>query len=449
MNQYQSFIFDSYSFDESAKRIELRYALDDEIRFTETLQLPEDRPLEIVNRDGLDRALFMLHLIGGISYYKTCLPKNIQIRSGSLGKDQAEFWKTVYEQGLGEFFYRNEIDFRGLINFPASSHQPPATSSKPEARGQKLLVPIGGGKDSIVTIELLKKSKLPMTLLRVGSHPFIHEIASVANVSLLTVDRRLDPQLFKLNADGALNGHVPITAYLSILSIVLSELYGFTDVAFSDERSADEGNTEMYGMTINHQWSKSLEFEKALRAYLQNEGIDAVEYFSLLRPLSELHIVQQFTRYPQYFEHFTSCNANWKILSNTHAPSNIHTGRWCGQCPKCTFAFALCAAFLPKETVINIFETNLFADASLLPLYRELLGIEGIKPFECVGTPEETYAALSLADESGDWDDTPIMDMFHEAEMTLPYEPEAVIHNLLNPSSDHCVPEQFRAFLPQ
>jgi hypothetical protein len=369
----------------------------------------------------------------------------------------------VYTQGLGEFFYKNDVDFRGLINFPAQavSSELSAMSPKPKAQSPKLLIPIGGGKDSIVTIELLKKSKVPMTLLRVGNHPLIDDVVKIAGVPLLSVDRRLDPQLFKLNADGALNGHVPITAYLSVLSIVLGELYGFTDIAFSDERSADEGNTEMHGMTINHQWSKSIEFEKALRAYVQNEAID-INYFSFLRPLSELHIVQQFAQYPQYFAHFTSCNANWRILGKSElrgqkatssseptAHSSKPAGRWCGHCPKCAFAFALCAAFLPKQTVIDIFETNLFEDASLLPLYRELLGIEGIKPFECVGTPEETYAALSLADVSGDWDGTPIMEMFHEQEMDLPYEPEAIINNLLQPSSEHCIPEQFKPLLPK
>lgn len=451
MNPYHSFIFTSYAFHRKTGKIELNYSLDDDITFTETITLQS--PYGIPS----DASLFMLHLIGGISYYKTCLPKTIEIRSGTLNEKQAKFWNTVYESGLGEFFFKNKIDFRGLINFPfdnkLSRKETPFRDVSTGAT--KILVPIGGGKDSIVTIELLKKINLPITLLRVGHHPFINQLASIAKLPLLTIERSLSGNLFDLNAQGALNGHVPITAYLSILSIVLSEAYGFSHVVFSNERSADEGNVELHGKQINHQWSKSVAFEKALREYIKTSATSNVEYFSLLRPFSELSIVQMFAQYPQYFPHFTSCNSNWKILKipNQQHPSpgaaSPRAGRWCGRCPKCAFAFAMLSAFLSKDDVLTIFEgNNLFADDALLPTYRELLGLEGIKPFECVGTPEETYSALMLADDKEGWEGTAVMTMLEKEALHVFPDAEKTLNEVLMPSGEHCIPETFRPILP-
>lgn len=443
MKQYQTFICQSVGFDEQARTIELRYSLDDELSFVETLTLPDDISFAIQDRPALERALFALHLIGGMSYYKTCLPPQIDVRSGSLTADQAAFWDTVYTQGLGEFFYQNNIDFRGLINFPAATKEEPDVQPA-DGRRMHALTPVGGGKDSIVSIELIKQACIPQTLLRVGGHPLIDAVAKTADVPALTIKRALSPALFELNEQGALNGHVPITAYLSVLSVVLAELYGYSHVIFSNERSASEGNITMHGMEINHQWSKSLEFETAFRSYLTRFVTNNVEYISLLRPLSELHILQLFTRYPQYFPLFTSCNANWRIVKERP------TERWCGHCPKCAFSFALLAAFLPAERVLEIFSgKNLFNDEALLPLYRELLGIEGIKPFECVGTPEETWAALMLASDREGWESTPVMEMFAREGTGLFPHADTIVESLLKPSEDHHLSEPFSSLLPR
>ncbi|MFZ1720409.1 MAG: Mur ligase family protein, partial [Candidatus Moraniibacteriota bacterium] len=46
-----------------------------------------------------------------------------------------------------------------------------------------------------------------------------------------------------------------------------------------------------------------------------------------------------------------------------------------------------------------IFQKNLFADASLVPLFGDILGFGEMKPFDCVGTFEESRVALSLSAE--------------------------------------------------
>ncbi len=443
MKSYERFIFESYRFDPQAKKIELHYSLDGEVTFTETLLLPFLDSKISADNPALDCALFALHLIGGISYYKTCLPKTIEIKSGALTPQEAEFWNDVYENGLGEFFYKNEIDFRGLIRFPSVERQHVASlqNNSPDA-SQPVLVPLGGGKDSLVTIELLKRAKIPATLFRMGTHPFITQQAHTARLPLISVERHLDGHLFKLNAEGALNGHIPITAYLSFLSVIVAMLTNHRAVIFSSERSASEGNTKLFGKEINHQWSKSLAFEQSLQQYLTQSVGTTIPCFSLLRPLSELHIAKMLSAYPQYFETFTSCNANWKIVKEKSKE------RWCRKCPKCAFSFAIMSAFIGKPALLKIFGGNLFEDESLLPLYRELLGISGHKPFECVGTPEETKAALHLAHERWEFAKTPVMKLFEEEVQATFENPVEVVERLLQPAAEHAVPSEYRTLIP-
>ncbi|MDD5054680.1 MAG: hypothetical protein PHZ00_00240 [Candidatus Peribacteraceae bacterium] len=463
MKPYSVFHFSGYNWIPHSKKVVLRYALDNAISFEETLILP-DEPLtkHLEERSGMiERTLLALHIIGGISYYKTCLPKTMHMGSGKLTRQEGNFWNSVYQNGLGQFFYENEIDFRGLVNFPVDDKRKPLTAKPPNYQPRipaqpRVLVPIGGGKDSMVTLELLKKSASNVTLLRMGgSHPIIDELAHASGLPLFNVKRLLSGNLFDLNADGALNGHVPITAYLSILSVLIAQLYDFDAVAISAERSASEGNLVWKGLEINHQWSKGLEFEKAFRRYLKECIGTDIQYFSALRPFSELKIAEIFSQYPQYFDRVTSCNKNWKLKKLPSPGSNaaagpgggVGGGGWCGTCPKCAFVFAILSAFISKDRLVKMFGKNLFDNTDLLPLYRELLGIEKFKPFECVGSPEETKAAFLLAEKRGDFNDSPVMKMFQtEIRKTL-LDPETLIEKTLKPSAEHCIPEEFKRMI--
>ena len=430
MKQFQTFIFDSVAFDPAKGEIVLKYSLDDEIAFVETITLPRQPEhssaglltCENVPAAALDAALFALHIIGGVSYYKTCLPKKMEIRSGTLDASQAAFFTAVYENGLGEFFYRNDTDFHDLIHFPIALNHPPVSARPARACGvrgergnkRRTLVPIGGGKDSIVTIERLRKEGTDIALLRMGAHPLVDDLDKITGLPCITVGRRLSSRLFELNEQGALNGHVPVTAYLSALCIVIAELQGFDAIAMSNEKSANAGNVPFKGKVINHQWSKSTEFERLFQQYIANSIDPDLRYGSALRDRTELEIAEEFCAYPQYFEAFTSCNRNWKILKEKGSGATWpRSGSpWCRRCPKCAFVFAALAAYLPRSALQGIFGAILYDDDALIPLYRQILGREGFKPFECVGTPEETRQAFDLAHARGDLDDTPVMKMY-------------------------------------
>ncbi len=405
MKKYSAFIFESYSFDPETGEIRLVYSLDDEVQFTEIIEIPT----EGIRLNAIEQALLSLHIAGGASYYKTCCPKNIEVRSGILNTEQAEFWNMVYQKGLGEFFYENKIDSRGLINFPVREPGKPVFHQSDRPSTGKVLVPIGGGKDSIVTIEKLRAEEKDITLLRMGSHPLIDQIVSITGLPCITVKRKLPRKLFEMNEQGALNGHIPITAYLSSMAVVIAEAIGFDEIIMSNEKSANEGNVEYLGEQINHQWSKSAEFETAFNAYVDKYINKHLTYFSKLREMTELEIVEEFAKLPQYFESATSCNSNWKI-SREH-----QSMKWCGTCPKCTFVFALMAAHLSKDIVVKMFGGNVFDDESTIPLFQQLLGLEGFKPFECVGTPEETNQAFEMIRERGEFADSAVMKMYQKS----------------------------------
>ena len=347
----------------------------------------------------LEPFLQSLHLVLGMSYWKRYCPPAITLRAGyTLTPKQAAFWNTLYTKGLGEFFYRNKIDFRNLVQFPVND-----VGLKPVSitTTNRLLVPIGGGKDSIVTIELLKNRQESFDTFALNPHPIMREIAETAGQYLVEVKRTLDQKIFESSSTktAPYNGHVPVTSIYCFTGLLISAIYGYNAVVISAERSANYGNVEYLGQEINHQWSKSEEFERLLQQYLEQSVTPNIRVYSLLREFQELDVVKKFVQYPQYFHQFSSCNRNFSLQGSKNSIGKL----WCGECPKCVFVFALFAAFLSKATVMQIFNKNLFADESLVPLYRELLGLEAFKPFECVGTPEETREAFMMIKKKGEF----------------------------------------------
>jgi len=377
--------------------------------FVEAVKLPAPLPSSVPGA-LVSKILESLHLVLGVSYWKLLCPKKIKLSSISLSSDQAEFWNTVYTKGLGEFFFRNRIDFRGLVSFPYSGD----IVSKPInfVCRDRSLVGIGGGKDSLVSTELLKEKKLPITglALKPGSAMIIGEdFKKELGIEVITLERILSPQLLRLK--GTYKGHVPVSAIYAFLGLLTAVIYDYRYFIASNEYSASFGNVEYLGQQINHQWSKSLEFELMFQDYVKKYITPDVGYFSLLRPLSEIKIVSLFVRYRKYLPHFTSCNRNFSS-TNPLPPGK----KWCGECPKCAFMFALLSAFLPKKDLIGIFGKNLFADKNLTRVYQDLLGFGSIKPFDCVGTFEETQAAFYQAWQKKEFFGDPVMKAF-EAEI--------------------------------
>ena len=336
------------------------------------------------NLAKLNPFIFSIGMIEMLSYWKaTCSPV-IEIRAGNLDADAVSFWKKLYFNGLGEFFYTNSIDIAmdemvTLVPHAFSDNSKPSFGLKDET-----IVPIGGGKDSVVTLEMLRTGQSVIPLIINPREATLETIkAAEMQGNFLEIQRTIAPALLDLNAKGFLNGHTPFSAMLAFYSLLLGVLSGRKNIALSNESSANEATVP--GTNINHQYSKSFEFEADFRHYVKRYLSDELNYYSFLRPLSELQIALLFSQYPQYFSVFKSCNAGSK------------QDVWCCNCSKCLFTFIILSPFIAPQKMKEIYGENLFEKPSLLCILQELCGLTSEKPFECVGTVAEVCIALTQA----------------------------------------------------
>ncbi|MBP6884418.1 MAG: hypothetical protein KBC17_01170 [Candidatus Pacebacteria bacterium] len=393
MSKATAFNFKGYTYEPDCLKITFDYSIEFSDRaplsFSETILLPKT-PRKI-SPEVLEKFLDPLSLILGISYYKLYCPPKIAT-AFPLSEKQAEFWNTVYRKGLGEFLYRNNLDPKKVARFPFSKKVKASPVSV--STSEKILLGIGGGKDSIVATELLRDFDVASYLLETQKgDPIAEQVIDIIGNPSLKIRRILDPQIFEEHA-GAYNGHIPISAIFAFTGLLSSALYGYKYVVVGNEHSSNFGNAEYKGETINHQWSKSAEFEAMLQEYTRGNITTDIQYFSLLRQFYEIRVAKLFSRYPKYFETFSSCNRNFKVFKDR--PDTL----WCGECPKCAFVFLILSPFIPKTELVKIFGKNLLADESLIPLFGDILGFGSMKPFECVGTFEESRASLYLSANS-------------------------------------------------
>ncbi len=388
----------------------LVYAFDDGPELVETVTVPgAPFVLDAHRAAAVEKALQLLHLIAGVSYYKAAIPPAIQIDTYVIDTATAELMETIYINGLGEFAYRNHLDLHGRIRFPAAatrSSDAPAVGLREHA-----LVAIGGGKDSLVSIEALRALDVQQTVSWIGGSQLIRACAERTGLPTLSIGRALAPQLFDFNRQGAWNGHIPVTAVNSAILVLAALLHGVDQVVFSNERSASYGSLirSADGQTtteVNHQWSKGWAFESAFGGYVEKYIAADLHYYSLLRPLSELAVARQFARNDHYDAWFSSCNRNFHILGER--PVN----RWCGVCPKCHFVFLALAPFMPKARLVGIFGRNLLDDPAQTAGYDALLEYQNHKPFECVGEGIESRAAMAALVERAEWREDAVVKRF-------------------------------------
>ncbi|HEY1645332.1 MAG TPA: hypothetical protein VGF75_03010 [Candidatus Saccharimonadales bacterium] len=386
MSSPGKFIFKYYIFDSTLKTLELKYEFDGGMEFTETYYF--DFTFASYDDNQLARALEHLLLIAGVSYFKAYVPDKIEISKGSLTSEEAEFYSKTYEMGLGEFWYVNKLDPKTKISFPVSS-----SSKKPIEGGahEGLLVGIGGGKDSLVTVEALKRANQEFMTWSLNHRQQLEPLIKTIGSHHAYVERTIDPRLLELNDQGAYNGHVPFSAILASVGVVVAILSGKRDVVVSNEQAANEPTLKYQGVDINHQYSKSQQFERDFQKLVKNAYGDSIRYYSFLRPLSELYIAEIFAKlgFDKYKSVFSSCNRAYTLHSDHMF--------WCGECPKCAFVFMILTPFIERKKLEALWGgKNLLLDPSLVETYKNLLGISGEKPLDCVGEIKEVRAAMRM-----------------------------------------------------
>ncbi|MDD3370450.1 MAG: endonuclease domain-containing protein, partial [Alphaproteobacteria bacterium] len=438
LSKYADFLFKSYHFDSKSGLLRLDYAFSGGPEFQELIEFPLPvSPLSESQIKAFDHALRLVFLLAGISYYKAYVPERLRCLAFTIDVQMAAFLKRTYRGGLGEFSYKNEIK----INPRFSVEEGEVFSGVPLTLGEHSLVAVGGGKDSTVSVECLKKSGAQVTMFAVSgggqlAAP-IRDTMDVAGAESLIVRRTLSPQLLELNKQDALNGHVPITAIVSAIAVACAVLHGFKNIIFSNEHSASAPNVKVGDFEVNHQFSKSLAFETEFAAVVRARVSADLAYFSLLRPLTETEIARRFARLEAYHPVFRSCNTAFK------QDEKLRGKNWCCNCPKCRFVFLALAPFMEKDKLVGIFGANLLADAAQIEDFGDLCGFSPVKPFECVGEVEESALLMGRLFRMDAWKNDAVVAALG-AKVTFD---ERAFEALLENKPEHGVPDRFMGML--
>lgn len=396
--QYPEFIYEGYWIEETPSQIRITYD------FAITGMAAHFHPAwswDCCNALHFDasspvvrKLVFSLGMTELISYWKCACPPRVLVRAGELDEAQLAWWKKLYFNGLGEFFYTNgltpDIDgFMELVCEPKAEYCDAAYGGKAEEpvfyRERVLegaLIPVGGGKDSVVTMDLLKHctGNAAYCINSRGATEGCIRMAGYEGENVVNVHRTLDAYLLQLNREGYLNGHTPFSAIVAFSSVLTAYIYGKKYVVLSNESSANESTVR--NSHVNHQYSKSFEFERDFYHYMTEYIAAGVHYFSMLRPLSEYQIARLFADCTPFHSVFKSCNAGSK--------QDI----WCCHCPKCMFVFMILSPFLSIQALTDIFGENMLENPAMRATMQELTGVVENKPFECVGSRDEVNAAV-------------------------------------------------------
>lgn len=356
------------------------------IEFNPCFEIPARRfyQWEAVPKEILDILVFNIGMIELVSYWKIACPKKVVVKPYHLDDEQIKWWKKLYFNGLGEFFYLNGINarFDDFMTIESESSLPADCGNTRFCFEEKTLVPVGGGKDSVVTLEALRECVeiKPLIINPRGATRECVKAAGFTENDTVVINRTLDPVMLEMNRQGYLNGHTPFSAMLAFYTVLLGFATKSRYIALSNESSANEPTVP--DTEINHQYSKSVAFENDFRHYISKYVNADIQYFSFLRPLNELQIAKLFSKSKNYHKVFKSCNVGSK------------TDSWCGHCPKCLFTWLALSPFLKREELASIFGKDLLKDNELAATLEKLDGTAEVKPFECVGTVGEVSACV-------------------------------------------------------
>lgn len=450
MKNYSKFYFDKFEFDKSNLKAKFYYSFDNEVFFEEVIDFSSDyfNVRSDLDNGILNNFLFNIHIALWISYYKAFPTEELIVKSGFLDEDQIKFWQKFYLNWLGEFLYTNKIKPNNLFNFVIKSDI--KHIKKDFIPSNKSLIALGWWKDSIVSMELLNNAWLEYDLCVFWKIDDLKQnVANVAWKNILLIKRKISPTLFELNNKWYYNWHVPITWIIAFILELEAYLYDYKYLVLSNEKSANFWNTIWEWFNINHQYSKSLEFEKDFALYTDKYLSSNIKYFSLLRWLYEVKIAELFTElWKKYFKVFSSCNNNFKINTKSEKLSNWKY--WCNDCPKCAFVFSILRPNLNKNEILQIFWEDLFENKKLEKLFRELLWIEWIKPLECVWEAEEViYSMYKSIDKYLD-NDLPLMLKIFDKEVLEKIDKKLLINlekKFVTIDDEDIIPSEFRKLI--
>lgn len=439
------FIYRSYSISETENTIELDYvfSIPGLADFHPGWSFPKPAGFTAAGDLAFERLAFSLGMAEAVSYWKAVCSPEMRVECGHLTPEQIGWWKKLYFLGLGEFFYVNGIaadidtfmDIRCTGKFSCSAEQERGALSG-------CLVPIGGGKDSALTLETLTRAGIKCRCYAINKRRSITGTVLTAGLpekALITAVRRFDRSLVSLNEQGYLNGHTPFSSVVAFSAEITAYINRLKYIVLSNEDSANESTVA--GQNVNHQYSKSFEFEQDFHSYESEYLRTGIYYFSFLRPLSEFQIAKMFVKHEKYLDVFRSCNLGSKVSPDI----------WCGSCPKCLFVSLILSPFVSRERLAAVFGRDLLDDPDMENYFTELIGRSEHKPFECVGSIDEVNLAVSLAIREYEKNGSPLPLLFEKYKAMGMYYPGGL--DVLNDSycrkfsEKNLLPDEFKTIL--
>lgn len=439
------FIYRSYTITETADTVEvgLSFSIPDVMDFSPSWVFTKPADISVKGDLTFERMAFSLGMAEAVSYWKAVCSPTMRVECGELSPEQISWWKKLYFLGLGEFFYVNGIstDMDSFVDIVPTGHFAPSLKENVrEVSG--CLVPVGGGKDSALTIETLTQAGMDCRCYAINKRCSISatvEAAGLPEDALIISQRKFDRSLIELNNKGYLNGHTPFSSIVAFSAEITAYLNGLKYIVLSNESSANESTVA--GQEVNHQYSKSFEFERDFHEYEEKYLKSGIYYFSFLRPLSEFQIAKMFVSHEKYLPVFRSCNLGSKVSPDI----------WCGECPKCLFVSLILSPFLSPSKQRAVFGKYMLDDENMKEYFTELIGQSEHKPFECVGSIDEVNLAVSLAIKRYEANDMPLPLLFREYKDRGLYRPEEI--DRINDeycrgyNSENLLPERFKNIL--
>ena len=327
----------------------------------------------------------------------------------------AEFervWKTTLKKLSGQWRYEHSLTQWKPPRFasrPSASSKTNPITIRPDKDAPNVLAFFGGGKDSTIVLEFLRKAGISFSSLTYSHNLYgrsslqhdtngkLLEFLPSSPIlgqhhKLCIFDDFLDsPVLESLGKELGIHsfteGEGPCSLFASV-PIMLFHRY--TAIVIGNERSANVGNlvwADGSGEEINHQWGKSKESELLLGKYLQEALASNLCYLSLLQPIHDVVIFSIAQSYLDVIVRTHSCNMS---LS------------WCKRCPKCCYVWLSFMAYLPCNLINDMFQSeNLFDAVENEVFFSQMIGLGIKKPFDCIGEIDEAKLAFELCRRKG------------------------------------------------
>ncbi len=439
-SRYPAFYYHEFSVIETEDELQIQFDFEIEglSHFNPDFIFPKPKSADnIGDLRSVRECAFSLGMMELISYWKqTCAPE-VYVECGSLDVSQIKWWKKLYYNGLEEFFRKNRIaaDPDDFMNIKSVGNEIDGVKDSRIYHGN--LIPVAGGKDSFVTLDILKDMKednCAFVINHIRSAVHSAEAAGYEGKNLIIAERSLDSRMLEFNKQGYLNGHTPFSALTAFASALAAMIYAKQYICLSNEASDNEA--EIIGNTVSQQYSRTFEFEKDFNYYMEHYVSSKVHYFSMLRPLSELQITGIFSKMKPYHSVFCSCSAGQKL------------GRWCGHCARCLFVCCMLSAYLSDEELVGIFHADMLNDESMKGLFDQITGIPDNKPAECSGIRNEinTAVAVSVRNHINAGKELPKLYQYYcESSYYLFYQNKSADWKKWN--DDNIVPEEYQCLI--